>query len=87
MSNTFMGASVLVYLCHHPDEELTLKDIQAKFGVGAYRSQTASLLARYVAAGWIAQENRMVAIRPSIKIRKGYYSAGPRLLAAIKQYS
>lgn len=87
MSDTTLGAAVLVYFCHNPDEVLTLMDIEHKFGAGRYRSQTHGLITRYVDAGWISQENKMTSIRPSLTVRKAYYSAGPKLREAIKQHT
>lgn len=86
-SATMFGAAALVYFCLNPDEELTLADMQDKFGKQMYKTQANALIARYVQAGWIKKEIRMI---PHSSGRgataTGVYSAGSKLIEAIYRY-
>lgn len=82
---TMIGAAALVFFTLNPDEELTLADMQEKFGRQMYKNQANALIARYVDAGWIKKEVRMI---PHSNGRgataTGVYSAGPRLHEAFR---
>lgn len=84
-SATMFGAAALVYFCLNPDEELTLADMQDKFGKQMYKTQANALIARYVQAGWIKKEIRMIQHTSGRgATATGVYSAGPKILEAIK---
>ena len=84
-SATMFGAAALVYFCLNPDEELTLADMQDKFGKQMYKTQANALIARYVQAGWIKKEVRMIPHHHGLgATATGVYSAGPKLLETIK---
>lgn len=84
-SATMFGAATLVYFCLNPDEELTLADMQDKFGEQMYKTQANCLITRYVQAGWIKKEIRMIQHRGKLgATATGVYSAGSKLLEAIK---
>ena len=86
-SATMFGAAALVYFCLNPDEELTLADMQDKFGEQMYKTQANCLIARYVEAGWIKKEVRMVQHRSGRgATATGVYSVGPKLIEAIYRY-
>ena len=79
------GAAALVYFCLNPDEELTLADMQDKFGKQMYKTQANALIARYVQAGWIKKEIRMIQHTSDRgATATGVYSAGSKILEAIK---
>lgn len=82
---TMIGAAALVYFCLNPDEELTLEDMQEKFGRQLYKTQANVLIARYVDAGWIKKEVRQMTHGNSRGASyKGFYSAGPKLHEALR---
>lgn len=88
-SATMIGAAALVYFCLNPNEELTLEDIQAKFGNGRqlYKTQANCLIARYVDAGWVRKEVRQMPHGEGKGASyKGFYSAGPKLHEALRLY-
>lgn len=86
-SATMFGAAALVYFCLNPDEELTLADMQDKFGEQMYKTQANCLIARYVEAGWIKKEVRMMPHRSGRgATATGVYSVGPKLIEAIYRH-
>lgn len=84
-SATMFGAAALVFFCLNPDEELTLDDMQDKFGQQFYKTQAHCLISRYVTAGWIKKELKMIPHpRGTGATLKGVYSAGPKIFEAIQ---
>jgi hypothetical protein len=71
MKKPMLPMKIVVFFARNPDEELTMKDIHAKFGVGYNLSQQ---LKHITEQGWIRKLSHGSKNNPSV------YGAGPRLL-------